>query len=136
MTDVSEVVVIAKPNVVTPDNQTNPAPGPSGGGATAIMQHMQACALANVTCAEDVTVSEVAVVANALRGEIIYLGNLFLRHTSNIYNLPCIGNVSGGELASLIQRLKFKVTKVNYGTGRAGANNIGLDGANVPSRSI
>lgn len=133
-TEVSEIIVIANPHTITSDNATNPMPGPTnaGGGALEQIKRWEAITNANVTADPDV-VSAVNVVAGKLKHQIILFGRTS-QNPSNAggYNLPCIGAAGGAEITSLLQRLKFRITSKNYGVGRAGANNVGSDGANVP----
>jgi hypothetical protein len=87
-----------------------------------------------VTVEDDVDDNEIVVVAQRLEQQITMFGILLLAAapSNTMYNFPCIGSVGARELASLVQRLRFKITDEDYGPGRAGKNRVGEDGPMVP----
>ncbi|WBY06672.1 hypothetical protein PIB19_14095 [Sphingomonas sp. 7/4-4] len=136
MPDSNEIIVIAKPDVVTIGNQTNPTPGPStDGGALQFAQRSQAKANASVTVEPAASDDEIVVVAQKFKQELIalYHTGAAIPILTGTHSIPCIGNVTGRELYSIINNLKFSITTQNFGEGRAGANYHGTtDGNSVP----
>lgn len=137
------IVVNAKPQDVFIMSSTYSPSAPAGpaGGAVAAGQVAASewGAREVVTSDSDVddTDSDIIVVKNKIKdvgGDIIVTAVIsgYPTNGAGTFSVPCIGSVSYGEIASILNQLTFNLTNKNYGPGRAGQNHAGEDGDAVP----
>jgi hypothetical protein len=131
MSILNEIIVTANPMYIDSGNQVTPS------GYQPVQAQAQQVALSyqarpSFKQNSDVTDPAIVVIGQRLKNAMTTFYVNFALGANYPILLPCIGNVNRSELASILWNLSFTATTTDYGTGRAGANNVGVGDSAVP----
>lgn len=136
--EMTDIIVIGNPGSVDAGNFNSPS-GPSFAnqhGAAQLANNYWSSAPDPVTADKDVADAdqnqEIVVIGKRIKEEMRWPFVNSAAVPGGFRKAPCIQIVRNSEVASILKNMKFQVTSKDYGTGRAGANNVGKGGSAIP----